>query len=222
MRILLIEDEPRIRAFVARGLGADGFVVDEAADGEAGLARALAEWYDLVVLDLLLPRLDGLSVLQALATQRPDLPVLILSARSDLRTKLKGFALGANDYISKPFSLDELLARARVQLRRRATIGGDGNVLAVGKLTLDLARHAAHVNGEAADLTAREFALLYHLALHPGEVVSRERLLSEVWGYHFDPCSNVVDVCVRRLRKKLGPHTPIETIRHAGYRLVSA
>jgi DNA-binding response OmpR family regulator len=221
MRILLIEDEPRIRAFVARGLGADGFVVDEAADGEAGLARALAAEYDLVVLDLLLPGLDGLSVLQALAARRPELPVLILSARSDLRTKLKGFALGANDYMSKPFSLDELLARARVQLRRRVPIGGDGNVLQVGTVTLDLARHAAHVDGEAAELTAREFALLYHLALHAGEVVSRERLLSEVWGYHFDPCSNVVDVCVRRLRKKLGPHTPIETVRHAGYRLVA-
>lgn len=222
MRILLIEDEPRIRAFVARGLGADGLVVDEAADGEAGLARALAAEYDLVVLDLLLPRLDGFSVLQALAAQRPEVPVLILSARSDLGTKLKGFALGASDYISKPFSLDELLARARVQLRRRAPVSGDGNVVAVGKLTLDLARHAAEVDGEAAELTAREFALLYHLALHAGEIVSRERLLSEVWGYHFDPCSNVVDVCVRRLRKKLGPHTPIETVRHAGYRLAAA
>jgi DNA-binding response OmpR family regulator len=222
MRILLIEDEPRIRAFVARGFCADGFLVDEAADGEAGLARALAEEYDIVVLDLLLPSLDGLSVLQALGAQRPELPVLILSARSDLRTKLTGFALGANDYISKPFSLDELLARARVQLRRRAPIRGDGNVLVVGKLTLDLARHAAQVDGEAAELTAREFALLYHLALHPAEVISRERLLSEVWGYHFDPCSNVVDVCVRRLRKKLGPQTPIETVRNAGYRLAAA
>ena len=222
MRILLIEDEARIRAFVARGLGADGFAVDEAADGEAGLARALAEDYDLVVLDLLLPGLDGLSVLAALGARRPELPVVILSARGDLRTKLKGFALGANDYISKPFSLDELLARARVQLRRRPPVGGDGSLLEVGKLTLDLARHAAHVDGEAAELTTREFALLYHLAVHAGEVVSRERLLSDVWGYHFDPCSNVVDVCVRRLRKKLGPRTPIETVRNAGYRLAAA
>ena len=222
MRILLIEDEPRIRAFVARGFGADGFSVDEAADGETGLAQALAADYDLVVLDLLLPRLDGLSVMHALAEQRPELPVLILSARSDLSTKLKGFALGANDYISKPFSLDELLARARVQLRRRAPVGADGNLLQVGVLTVDLARHLASVDGEAAELTAREFALLYHLALHAGEVISRERLLSEVWGYHFDPCSNVVDVCVRRLRKKLGPRTPIETVRNAGYRLAAA
>jgi DNA-binding response OmpR family regulator len=221
MRILLIEDEPRIRAFLARGFGADGFAVEEAADGKTGLARALAEDYDLVVLDLLLPKLDGLSVMQELTEKRPELPVVILSARSDLRTKLKGFALGANDYISKPFSLDELLARARVQLRRRAPVAGDGNLVQVGSLVLDLARHAAHVDGEAAELTAREFALLYHLALHAGEVVSRERLLSEVWGYHFDPCSNVVDVCVRRLRKKLGPQAPIETVRNAGYRLAA-
>jgi DNA-binding response OmpR family regulator len=222
MRILLIEDEPRIRAFVARGFAADGFAVDEAADGETGLARALADDYDLVVLDLLLPRLDGLSLMQVLTEKRPDVPVLILSARSDLKTKLTGFALGANDYMSKPFSLDELLARARVQLRRRAPLGGDANLLEIGSLTLDLRRHSAHLDGEAAALTAREFALLYHLALHAGEVVSRERLLSEVWGYHFDPCSNVVDVCVRRLRKKLGPEAPIETVRHAGYRLAAA
>lgn len=219
MRILLIEDEARIRAFLARALGADGFAVDEASDGETGVARALAGEYDLVVLDLLLPKLDGLSVMQELAERRPGLPVLVLSARSDLKTKLASFALGATDYVSKPFALDELLARVKVQLRRRQTFGSDGNLLHAGSLVLDLARHAASVDGEAADLTAREFALLYHLAQHAGEIISRERLLSEVWGYHFDPCSNVVDVCVRRLRKKLGPHAPIETVRHAGYRL---
>jgi DNA-binding response OmpR family regulator len=163
--------------------------------------------------------MDGLRVMQSLSEKRPGTPVLILSARTDLRTKLAGFALGASDYLSKPFSLDELLARAKVQLRRRQTFGSDGNLLHAGPLVLDLARHAANVDGEAADLTAREFALLYHLAQHAGEIISRERLLSEVWGYHFDPCSNVVDVCVRRLRKKLGPHAPIETVRHAGYRL---
>jgi DNA-binding response OmpR family regulator len=222
MRILLIEDEPRIRAFLARGLAADGYVVDEAGDGESGLGRALHVDYDLVVLDLLLPRIDGLKVMRALAEQRPGTPVLILSARSDLKTKLKSFALGASDYVSKPFSLEELLARARVQVRRRTPFGSDGNVLQIGHLTLDLARHAACVEGAATDLSAREFALLYHLALHAGEVVSRERLLSEVWGYHFDPGSNVVDVCVRRLRKKLGPQAPIETVRHAGYRLSAA
>jgi two-component system, OmpR family, copper resistance phosphate regulon response regulator CusR len=222
MRILLIEDEPRIRAFLARGFAADGYVVDEAGDGASGLAQALEREYDLIVLDLLLPRLDGLRVMRSVAEQRPGTPVLILSARADLGTKLTSFALGACDYMSKPFSLDELLARARVQVRRRAPFGSDGNVLHVGQLTLDLARHAASVEGDAADLTAREFALLYHLALHAGEVVSRERLLSDVWGYHFDPRSNVVDVCIRRVRKKLGSRAPIETVRHAGYRLPAA
>lgn len=222
MRILLIEDEPRIRAFLARGLSADGYAVDEAGDGASGLDLALEIDYDLVILDLLLPQMDGLRVMQSLAQQRPGTPVLILSARTDLETKLKGFALGARDYLSKPFSLEELLARARVQVRGRTAFGSDGNVLHIGDLTLDLARHAASVDGDATDLTGREFALLYHLALHAGEVVSRECLLSAVWGYHFDPRSNVVDVCVRRLRKKLGPQALIETVRHAGYRLSAA
>ena len=145
---------------------------------------------------------------------------MILSARTDLPTKLRGFELGANDYLPKPFSLDELIARIRVQLRRQAP--GDGNVIEVGRLRLDLARRQALLGDRTADLSDREFRLLHHLLLHAGEVVSRERLLSEVWGYHFDPHSNVVDVCIRRLRKKLGPGSPIETVRHAGYRLAEA
>jgi two-component system OmpR family response regulator len=190
MRILLIEDEPRIRAFLARGLGAEGFAVEETGDGESGLRRALEDDYDLVILDLLLPRRDGLSVLQALHERQPDVPVLILSARSDLGTKLRGFELGACDYLPKPFSFDELLARVRVQVNRRTSNGGNGNghVHRVGRLVLDLARHEARIDDRAAELTAREFGLLHHLALHADEVVSRERLLSEVWGYHFDPC----------------------------------
>jgi len=222
LRILLIEDEPRIRAFLARGLGAEGFAVDESEDGESGLQRALDDEYDLVILDLLLPKTDGLEVLATLSEQRPQLPVLILSARADLRTKLRGFELGACDYLPKPFSLEELLARARVQIRRRTSNGNGGNVQRVGRLVLDLARHEARIDGRAAELTAGEFRLLHHLVLHAGEVVSRERLLADVWGYHFDPRSNVVDVCIRRLRKKLGPNAPIETVRHAGYRLSAA
>ena len=143
-----------------------------------------------------------------------------MSARTDLRTKLKGFELGATDYVPKPFSLDELIARIRAHLRRGAS--GDANVVRVGRLTLDLARRRASLEDRSADLSDREFRLLHHLALHPGEIVSRERLLAEVWGYHFDPGSNVVEVCVRRLRKKLGPAAPIETIRHAGYRVAAA
>jgi two-component system copper resistance phosphate regulon response regulator CusR len=145
---------------------------------------------------------------------------VIVSARTDLETKLRGFGLGACDYVSKPFSFDELLARIRAQLRL-VTRGGDGTVVA-GGLTLDVARRQATLGGVVAELSDREFRLLHHLVRHQGEVVSRERLLSDVWGYHFDPRSNVVDVCVRRLRKKLGEEAPIETVRHGGYRLIPA
>jgi two-component system copper resistance phosphate regulon response regulator CusR len=220
MRILVIEDEPRILGFLKVGLEAEGFAVDRAEDGVTGLALALREPYELVVLDLQLPLLDGLRVLDELHRGRPELPVLILSARSDLPTKLHSFHLGANDYLSKPFSFDELVARVRVQLRQAG--GDDASTVRVGGLALDLTRRQARVEDHLTDLSHREFGLLYHLVTHAGEVVSRERLLSEVWGYSFDPGSNVVDVCVRRLRKKLGPGSPIETVRHAGYRLALA
>jgi len=221
MRVLVIEDEPRILEFLRLGLEAEGFVVDAAEDGVTGLERALAGAYELVVLDLLLPRLDGLQLLAELRQARADLPVLILSARSDLPTKLRGFDLGANDYLSKPFSFDELVARVRVHLRRGSD-SPDGSRLRVGRVALDLARRQAQVDERVVDLSDREFRLLYHLASHRGEVVSRERLLSEVWGYSFDPGSNVVDVCVRRLRLKLGSSDAIETVRNAGYRISAA
>jgi DNA-binding response OmpR family regulator len=221
MQILVIEDEPRILAFLARGLEAEGFRVDAAGNGPAGLKQAFAHSYDAVVLDLLLPGVDGLSVLRELQDRDPDLPVVIVSARSDLPTKLRGFGLGACDYLAKPFALDELVARLRVQLRKH-DVRRDENVVRAGALTLDLARRQARIGELVADLSDREFRLLHHLVEHAGTIVSRERLLSEVWGYHFDPGSNVVDVCVRRLRKKLGADAPIETIRHAGYRLRAA
>jgi DNA-binding response OmpR family regulator len=221
MRILIIEDEARILSFLARGLEAEGYSVEGASDGRDGLALALRNSWDLIVLDLLLPGLSGLEVLRRLHDDRPELPVLILSARADLATKLQGFELGAGDYMQKPFSLDELLARVRVQLRHGHPVADNGHVVRVGRLTLDLARRKAHIEEAVCDLSDREFRLLHHLALHAGEVISRERLLAEVWGYTFDPGSNVVDVCVRRLRKKLGPDAPIETVRHAGYRLAA-
>jgi len=220
MRVLVIEDEPRILEFLRDGLQAEGFVVDGAADGAEGLRLALAEPFDLVVLDLLLPRLDGFRLLAELRRARADVPVLILSARGDLPTKLRGFELGANDYLAKPFSFEELVARVRVHLRRGRDV--EPTTIRVGELELDVARRQAVAEGLAIDLSDREFRLLYHLVFHVGEVISRERLLSEVWGYGFDPGSNVVDVCVRRLRKKLGPSWPIETVRHAGYRLAIA
>jgi len=220
MRILVIEDEPRILSFLERGLEAEGFSVDGADDGKAGIARAVQGSYDLVILDLLLPKLDGFAVLRQLQHRLPELPVVIVSARSELETKLQGFDLGACDYLSKPFSFDELLARVRAQLRRGRP-GDTGSVVRAGLLSLDVARRQAKLGDVVTALSDREFRLLHHLVLHEGEVVSRERLLAEVWGYHFDPRSNVVEVCIRRLRQKLGTDA-IETVRHSGYRLVAA
>jgi len=222
VRILVIEDEPRILDFVSRGLEAEGFSVVGARDGQEGLRAAQNVRCDLVILDLLLPKLDGLSVLRALEAKHPEVPVVIVSARADLTTKLNGFGLGARDYLTKPFSFDELLARIRVHLRRPEDTSNNGHVLRAGALALDLARRQAQLGDQRIDLSDREFKLLHSLLECAGEVVSRERLLSEVWGYHFDPRSNVVDVCIRRLRKKLGPGSPIETVRHAGYRLAQA
>jgi two-component system, OmpR family, copper resistance phosphate regulon response regulator CusR len=221
MRILVIEDEPRILGFLARGLEAEGFLVDGAQNGAEGLKRARRDDYDLVLLDLLLPGLDGLSVLRELSCAKPELPVVIVSARSDLPTKLRGFGFGATDYLSKPFSFDELVARIRVQLRKAGS-GENGHIVRAGELALDVARREARLGEVTTQLSDREFRVLHHLVEHQGEVISRERLLSEVWGYHFDPGSNVVDVCIRRLRKKLGADAPIETVRHAGYRVTPA
>ena len=220
LRVLVIEDECRILSFLANALEGDGFEVDGADNGQDGLDRALRGTYDLVILDLLLPRLDGLSVLRELHRRSPDLPVVIVSARSDLPTKLRGFDLGATDYLAKPFAVDELLARVRVQLRARST-EQDG-LLQAGDLLLDIPRRRARIHECEIDLSDREFRLLHLLVKHAGEVVTRDSILSAVWGYHFDPRSNVVDVCVRRLRVKLGDDAPIETVRHAGYRLTTA
>jgi DNA-binding response OmpR family regulator len=217
MRILIVEDEARIRAFLARAFAAEGYAVDVAGDGPQGAERMRSGGYDLVVLDLLLPGRSGLEILSEAHGQLPDLPVIVLSARGDLQTKLRGFELGAVDYVAKPFSLDELLARVRVALRRTQVADTAGE-LRVGRLVLDLAGRQARVGDTVADLSDREFRLLSFLMRHGGQVVSRQRLLAEVWGYDFDPRSNVVDVCVRRLRRRLGPDAPIETVRNAGYR----
>jgi two-component system, OmpR family, copper resistance phosphate regulon response regulator CusR len=217
MRALVVEDEARIRSFLARAFEAEGFTVDVVSNGERGLVLGTSGGYEIVILDLLLPGRDGLDVLGELHHRRPGLPVVVLSARSDLATKLRSFELGAVDFLAKPFALDELLARARVALRRANGVE-DGTVLRAGKLALDVARRQARIGDTMADLSDREFRLLHFLMLHVGEVVSRQRLLSEVWGFDFDPRSNVVDVCVRRLRRQLGPDAPIETVRNAGYR----
>ena len=171
--------------------------------------------FDLVLLDLVLPQLNGLAVLERLQEAKPELPVIVVSARGDMATKLKAFELGARDYVEKPFSFDELLARIRVHLNGRL----GANVVRAGSLELDLTTREASVGSIRALLSDREFRLLGYLVEHAGQAVSRERLLSEVWGYGFDPGSNVVDVCIRRIRRRLGPEAPIETIRNVGYRL---
>ncbi len=219
MEILLIEGEPGTATFLARALAAEGFQVAQSSDGRAGLEHALGYRFDLVLLDLVLGGVDSLNVLQVLHSQRPDLPVILLSRRSDLPTKIRGFELGASDFLEMPFSLDELVARVRARVRERQAQRDQLGIVRIGKLTLNLARQEARVGDRAVDLTGRETRLLALLCEHRGEAVSRERLLSEVWGYYFDPRSNVVDVCVGRLRKKLGPEAPIETVRRAGYRL---
>jgi DNA-binding response OmpR family regulator len=217
-RILVVEDETRILDFLARGLSADGMLVDWARTGPDAIKRALAQRYDLVLLDLVLPQLNGLAVLERLQDARPELPVIVVSARGDVATKLKAFELGARDYVEKPFSLDELLARMRVHLVEPLE---RPSILRAGRLELDLNTREARVGPVRASLSDREFRLLGYLAEHAGQAVSRERLLSEVWGYGFDPGSNVVDVCIRRIRRRLGSATPIETIRNVGYRLAS-
>jgi two-component system copper resistance phosphate regulon response regulator CusR len=219
MRILIVEDEARIREFISSGLAAEGISTEGARTGAEAVHRALSGHFDLVLLDLVLPGVSGLEALEQIQRERPDLAVIVVSARDDVRTKLRAFELGARDYLVKPFALDELLARIRVHLgpvQPRIT-----DVIRAGKLELDLSRRRARIDGVETDLTEREFWLLHYFALHPGEVLSRERLLSAVWGYHFSPGSNVVDVCIRRLRRKLGPTAPIETLRHVGYRLAT-
>lgn len=217
MEILVIEDEPRVSTFVARALEAEGFRVDVAGNGRDGFAMARAGHHDLVVLDLVLPHVDGMTVLRELALARPEVPIVILSARSDLSTRLRGFRLGACDFVPKPFSHQELLARVRVHLSRGAV--GDEVLVRTTHLVLDVKRRQARVGALTVDLGEREFRLLHQLVRNAGTTVSRDDILSDVWGSACDSRSNVVEVCVRRLRSKLGAEAHIETVRHGGYRI---
>jgi DNA-binding response OmpR family regulator len=203
--VLLIEDDARIRESVERGLGARGFVVSSAPDGTAGLDLARKLDVDLVLLDLLLPGRQGLDVLEDIRAAKPRLPVIAVTALDDTGSRVSGLDAGADDYITKPFSVDELAARIRARLRWAEDQGG---VLKAGPLTLDLASHRAVLNG-------REVAFMRH----PGQVLSRAQLLDHVWGLDFDPGSNVVDVYVAALRRKIGSGS-IETVRGSGYRFV--
>jgi DNA-binding response OmpR family regulator len=212
--VLLIEDDPRIREIVERGLGARGFVVSSAPDGESGLDLAGKLDVDLVLLDLLLPGKGGLEVLEELRALRPRLPVIAVTALDDTGSKIGGLDAGADDYVTKPFSVEELVARIRARLRWTEEEGG---VLKAGDLTLDLASHRALLDGREIALSARELELLAAFMRHPGQVLSRGQLLRLVWELDFDPGSNVVEVYVAALRRKIGAGF-IETVRGSGYR----
>lgn len=215
-RILIVEDENRISAFVAKGLRAEGFVPTVVADGRTGYDYAMAGEFDLVILDIGLPDIDGFTVLEQLRAAGNRIPVVILTARDSPSDTVAGLTGGADDYMAKPFRFDELLARVRLRLRDERV--PEVNVLAHGDLSLDLRTRRARVGGRTVDLSAREFALAETFMRNPGQVLSREQLLSHVWGYDFEPGSNVVDVYVRYLRRKFGPDR-IQTVRGMGYRL---
>lgn len=214
--VLVVDDEPRIVSFVSRALSAEGFQVDGVLDGARGLDLARTGKYELVVLDLLLPSMGGVSVLQELMEARPSQRVLILSALSDVETKVRCLEVGASDYLSKPFSLAELVARIRARLRQPAS-GPEQRMLRLRTVTLDLTRRVASSVAGDVTLSEREFLLLEYLMRRDGDVCTRQRLLADVWGFSFDPGSNVVDVCIGRLRAKLGADV-IETVRNVGYR----
>jgi DNA-binding response OmpR family regulator len=219
-QIVLIEDEPGIVDFVTRGLSARGFSVRAALDGESGLDCALGDRVDLVVLDLMLPRLSGEEVLAELVERRPGLPVIVLTAKGQLEDRVDGLNAGAADYLVKPFALAELEARIRAQLRvaRQApatTIRNAG-------LVMDLLTREVRNDGQLVRLTNTEFELLAYLMNHPGRMLSRERILRAVWGYEHDPATNIVDVYIGYLRRKLGAggrEVPIKTVRSLGYQL---
>lgn len=215
--ILIAEDEARIAAFVEKGLKASGFAVTVVADGPAAYFEASSGAYDLLVLDIGLPLMDGYAVLGRLRQGGSRLPVIILTARSGVHDTVTGLESGADDYMSKPFRFEELLARIRLRLRTESP-SADLTVLRYGGLALDVTTRRVAVGTTQVDLSAREYSLLETLMRHPGQVLTREHLLSRVWGYAYDPGSNVVDVYVRYLRRKVGSER-IETVRGVGYRL---
>ncbi|MFD3315544.1 response regulator transcription factor [Streptomyces sp. NPDC058694] len=216
-RILIVEDEERIASFVEKGLRAGGFTTAVVADGDSAYEYALTGGFDLVILDIGLPGRDGFTVLRELREARVTVPVIVLTARDSVRDAVAGLEGGADDWMTKPFRFEELLARVRLRLRTAAGVP-EVTVLRGGDLTLDLRTRRARAGERVVDLTAREFVLLELFLRHPGQVLSREQILSHVWGYDFDPGSNIVDVYVRSLRKKLGVER-VETVRGMGYRL---
>jgi two-component system, OmpR family, response regulator len=221
MHILLVEDEQKIADLVCSGLAARGMAVRHCDDGNTGYALACREPFDAIVLDIMLPGRDGLSVLRGLREAGVPTPVVLLTARNELGDRVEGLNLGADDYLAKPFFVEELAARIHALRRRLA--GDRQNTVQVGALTLDRITRQARGGAALAELTTREFTLLEYLMRSPGQVFARSQILEHVWGYDFDPSTNVVDVCIRRIRAKIvglhsGAPSPIESVRGAGYR----
>jgi len=219
MRILVVEDDEKISSFVTKGLKQAGFAVDQSANGEDGLFMAMSNPYDAAVVDLMLPERDGLSLIEELRKKQVATPVLILSARGSVNDKVKGLQTGGDDYLSKPFSFSELLARVQA-LIRRSTLAVPVNKMEVGDLQIDLLKREVHRGEKFIDLRPREYALLEYLVRNTGTVVSKTMILEHIWDYHFDPQTNVVDVLIHRLRSKIDEghqQKLIHTIRGSGY-----
>ena len=221
MKVLLVEDDRKILSFVKKGLKEQGFLVDACDNGDEGYDLATGQVYDVLVLDIMLPGRDGLSILRGLREEKITTPVIILTARSALQERVEGLNLGADDYLSKPFYMEELLARIHA-VTRRAT-GDQMSLMQIGHLIVNLITREVRLGKEKVELTVREFSLLELLMRSPGRVFTRTQILEHVWGYDFDPQTNVVDVYIRRLRSKveLNPDVPlIETVRGVGYRMI--
>jgi DNA-binding response OmpR family regulator len=222
MRILIVEDEVGIARFLERALQAEGFATERASEGDEAERMAVSGDFDLVLLDVMLPGRSGLDVLTEIRHRRPETPVILLTALGQKEDVVEGLDRGADDYVTKPFDLDELLARVRAQLRRPAQ--RDPTRLEAADIEVDLRTREVRRQGVDVHLTAREFELLVYLMRHPNQVMSREQILNSVWGYDFDPGTNVLSVYVNYLRRKLtvdGNPPPIETVRSAGFKLVS-
>jgi two-component system, OmpR family, response regulator len=221
VKVLLVEDEAKIAAFAKKGLTEAGFTVDHASNGDAGFDLATTREYDAIVLDIMLPGRDGLSILNQLRARKNTVPVILLTARSALDERLDGLNRGADDYLTKPFYIEELIARLHALIRRAA--GQEQSILSVGHVSVDLIERQVKVDSEPVELTAREYSLLTYLMRSPGRVLTRTQICEHVWDYHFDPGTNLVDVCVQRLRKKIAGADKaqlIETVRGVGYKMM--
>ena len=222
MRVLVVEDDPKIASFIVNGLKQAGFAVDHCSDGDQGLVMARSVSYDAAVLDLMLPKLDGLSLLKRLRADASKLPVLILSAKASVDDRVQGLQGGGDDYLTKPFAFSELLARLQALIRRSSRTP-EPTSLSAGDLTLDLLQREVRRGGQKIELQPREFSLLEYLLRHAGRPVTKTMILEHVYDYSFDPQTNVVDVLVHRLRAKLGKeNNPIQTLRGVGYVLKPA